>query len=180
VLKGRILSAWGAALLVAACQDAGLSGGQAARVTAPGVPVAVETIEGGTPEIQAKVQDEVVSQASARRIELVSGADQPRYRLRGYVSAYATDDGDTALAIVWDVFDASKKRAQRVSTTAVAKGQADDPWTRIGTTQIAKAASQSMDGVASFLATSSVPAQAEAAPSASSGSRTGLAYTQAQ
>jgi hypothetical protein len=179
VLQSRILSVVGAALLVAGCQDAGLSGaGPAAKVTAPGVPVAVETIEGAPPEIQAKVQDEVVSQASARRIDLVSGADQPRYRLRGYVSAYATDDGDTALAIVWDVFDATKKRAQRVSTTAVAKGQADDPWARIGTTQIAKAASQSMDGVASFLATAAAPA--DTAASAATAPRTGLAYSQAE
>lgn len=138
------------ALSVAACQP-GLDA--AAAIEAPGVPVAVDTLEGAPEPVLSKVTAEVNSEASKRRIELVSAEGQPRYRLKGYLTAYSTADGETALAFVWDVFDESKKRAQRVSTTTVAKGQSSDPWSQIGETQIATATSKSMNEVASFLAT---------------------------
>ncbi len=134
-------------LSLAACQQI-----EGRAVSAAGVPVAVETIEGAPVALQDKVKAEVASQASARRIEIVSSESQPRYRLKGYLTAYSTDTGETALAIVWDVFDSSKKRAQRVSTTTLATGQADDPWSKIGESQIAKATAQSMNDVAAFLA----------------------------
>lgn len=143
-----------ASIGVAGCQQGLMEG---AAVSAPGVPVAVETIEGAPDALQAKVSAEVATQASARRIELVSAESAPRYRLKGYLTAYPTDNGETALAFVWDVFDSSKKRAQRVSTTTIARGQSQDPWQQIGETQIAKAASQSMNEVASFLAASGTP-----------------------
>lgn len=158
---GRLAgAAWAAvlALSLAACQQ-GLEG---RAVSAAGVPVAVETIEGAPAGLQDKVNAEVATQASARRIEIVSGEAQPRYRLKGYLTAYSTGDGETALAIVWDVFDSSRKRAQRVSTTTLAKGQADDPWSKIGESQIAKATAQSMNDVAAFLAGAGGPAGAGA------------------
>jgi hypothetical protein len=138
-------------LMLAACQQGMDAAGR--KVDAPGVPVALEGVEGAPEALQAQVNSAVVSQASARRIELV-GADagEPRYRLKGYLTAYPTDNGETALAFVWDVFDASKKRAQRVSTTTLAKGQNADPWAQIGESQIEKATSQSMNQVAAFLA----------------------------
>lgn len=136
------------AVVLAGCQQ-GLTEGR--TVSAAGVPVAVETIEGAPAALQDKVTAEVAMQASARRIEIVSNEQQPRYRLKGYLTAYSTGEGETALAIVWDVFDASKKRAQRVSTTTIARGQAEDPWSRIGETQISKATAQSMNEVAAFL-----------------------------
>lgn len=160
------------ALALGACQQ--LDGPAA---SAAGVPVAVETIEGAPAALQDKVNAEVASQASARRIEIVSGETQPRYRLKGYLTAYSTDTGETALAIVWDVFDSSKKRAQRVSTTTLAKGQAEDPWSKIGESQISRATAQSMNDVAAFLAGS-------AGGGGAAGSRvaggTALGYTPAE
>jgi hypothetical protein len=147
-----LLIAFGAsALSLAACQQGMEASGR--RVDAPGVPVALVGVEGAPEALQAQVNSAVASQASARRIELV-GADaaEPRYRLKGYLTAYSTDNGETALAFVWDVFDASKKRAQRVSTTTLAKGQNADPWAQIGESQIEKATAQSMNQVAAFLA----------------------------
>lgn len=151
----RIAAVATASIWVAGCQQAM----EGAAVSAPGVPVAVETIEGAPDALQARVSAAVATQASARRIELVSGESAPRYRLKGYLTAYPTDNGETALAFVWDVFDSSKKRAQRVSTTTLARGQSQDPWQQIGETQIAKAASQSMNEVASFLAASGTPTE---------------------
>jgi hypothetical protein len=164
-----------AGLGLTACQDGTVTQmtGSVPRVTAPGIPVAVETIEGAPDAIQAKVQEQVVTEASARRIDLVAGGADPRYRLRGYVSASSTDDGNTTLALVWDVYDASKRRAQRVSTSTIAKGQAGDPWSLIGPSQIAVAASDSMNEIAAFLAGTVSPG-ADGTPSSSSPS---LAYS---
>lgn len=141
-----------AVIPLAACQQGIEAAGR--TVDAPGVPVALVGIEGAPEAVQAQVTNEVVAQASARRIELVSGAEHPRYRLRGYLTAYPTENGETALAFVWDVFDETQKRAQRVSTTTTARGQAGDPWSQIGDSQIAKATAQSMNQVAAFLARS--------------------------
>jgi hypothetical protein len=138
------------ALALVACQQ----GFEAAKtVEAPGVPVALDTLEGAPDAVLGQVSAEVSSQANARRIELVSEGSKPRYRLRAYLTAYSTADGETALAFVWDVFDASNKRAQRVSTTTLAKGQSAVPWQQIGEKQIAMATAQSMNDVAAFLAT---------------------------
>jgi hypothetical protein len=139
------------ALGLAACQQGLEAAGP--KVDAPGVPVALEGVEGAPEALQAQVNNAVVTQASARRIELVgAGAGEPRYRLKGYLTAYSTENGETALAFVWDVFDSSKKRAQRVSTTTLAKGQNANPWAQIGESQIEKATAQSMNQVAAFLA----------------------------
>ncbi len=151
---GQGAGACGLLLLVAGCQSAGT---ETRAYQAPGVPVALDTIEGAPDALKTRVNDEVASQATARRIELVSGSAAPRYTLRGYLTAYPTATGDTALAFVWDVFDASKKRTQRVSTTTVARGQSSDPWSQIGETQIAKTTSQSMNQVAAFLSGAVVP-----------------------
>jgi hypothetical protein len=162
---------------VAGCQPGMVEG---AAVSAPGVPVAVETIEGAPEALQARVNAEVATQASARRIELVSGESAPRYRLKGYLTAYPTENGETALAFVWDVFDSSKKRAQRVSTTTLARGQSTDPWQQIGETQISKAASQSMNEVASFLAASGSPAGAAEPSARLAGSNKALGFNAAE
>ena len=97
-----IVAASSVCLALAACQQ-GIE--TAGKVDAPGVPVAFDTIEGAPDAVLSKVSAEVSSQATARRIELVSGESQPRYRLKGYLTAYSTEDGETALAFVWDVFE---------------------------------------------------------------------------
>lgn len=153
------------AITLAACQQGIEAAGR--KVDAPGVPVALVGVEGAPAALQAEVDSQVMTQASARRIELVSGAEQPRYRLRGYLTAYPADNGETALAFVWDVFDSSKQRAQRVTTTTMARGGGGgDPWAQIGELQIEKATSQSMNQVAAFLAgsSSSVNAPGSSAP----------------
>ncbi|WP_406854490.1 hypothetical protein ABEG18_18325 [Alsobacter sp. KACC 23698] len=149
--------------LLGGCQTSDIS---SARYEAPGVPVALGDVEGAPEAIKARVSAEIATQASARRIEIVEAASQPRYRLKGYLTAYPTETGDTALSFVWDVFDSSNQRARRVTTTTVASGQGEDPWSKIGETQIAKTASQSMNQVAAFLSASG--ASGEAAPAGDS------------
>jgi hypothetical protein len=145
-LRGAILAAL--AIGLAACQTAGEGGG----VSGAGVPVAVETLEGAPEGMSARVQQAVTAQASARSIEVVPPESDPRFRLRGYLTAYANEDG-TALTFVWDVFDSSRKRAQRVTTTTQTSRRAgEEPWAAISDADISKAAGRSRDGVAAFLA----------------------------
>lgn len=132
---------------LAACQTGG--GGS---VSGAGVPVAVETLEGAPEGMNARVQQAVTAQANAHSIEIVPRESDPRFRLRGYLTAYANEDG-TALTFVWDVFDSSRKRAQRVTATAQSSRRAgEEPWAAISDADISNAASKSMDGVAAFLA----------------------------
>ena len=60
--------------------------------------------------------------------------------------------------MAWDVYDESKKRAQRVQGESLGRrGGGGDPWSSIDQTIVAKAASDSMDAIASFLVTAPVP-----------------------
>ena len=147
LLRGALFAALAVAL--AACQTSGGSGGS---VSGAGVPVAIETLEGAPEDLNARVQQAVTTQASAHNIEIVPGESNPRFRLRGYVTAYSNDEG-TALTFVWDVFDSSRKRAQRVSTmTQSTRRGGEQPWAAISDADINNAASKSMNGVAAFLA----------------------------
>lgn len=121
-----------------------------APTLAPGVPIAVDSISGGPDNVRGAFSSAMSTEASARRVEIVDPATNPRYRVRGYLAAQPTEDGQTALAFVWDVFDAQKKRAQRVEGAAVARSSTGD-WSGVDQTTVNKAASESMDQIAQFL-----------------------------
>lgn len=145
LLRGGLFMAL--AFGLAACQT-----GEGGSFSGAGVPIAVETLDGAPAEMTVRVQQAVTSQASAYNIEIVPRESDPRFRLRGYLTAYATDDG-TALTFVWDVFDASRHRAQRVTVTTVSSRKAgEEPWASISDADITNAAGKSMNGVAQFLA----------------------------
>lgn len=132
----------------------------------PGMPIALESIEGAPDAVKSDLSTALASAAAARKVELVSGTDA-RYRIKGYLTAYDRQDGATELAFVWDVFDGDKRRAKRIEGTsfAVAGGaarakdatakdaQANNAWTSVDQTVIDKVASASMNEVAGFLAT---------------------------
>lgn len=135
---------------LAGCQQGMEAAGR--KVDAPGVPVAFVGVEGAPEALQAQVNETVVAQATARRIDIVDAAGEPRYRLKGYLTAYPSEGGQTKLTFVWDVFDASRRRAQRISTTTTTPGRGADPWEQVGEAQIQAVASRSMNDVAAFLA----------------------------
>ncbi|MBX3540833.1 MAG: hypothetical protein KF735_24545 [Chelatococcus sp.] len=127
----------------------------------PGMPVALESIEGAPDPVKSELSTALASAAAARKVELVSGTDA-RYRLKGYLTAYDRQDGSTELAFVWDVFDGDKRRAKRIEGTSFAVpgsaanangARTKDAWTSVDQTVIDKVASTSMSEVAGFLAT---------------------------
>ncbi len=157
----------GAAIVLGGCQQGFSSASGGSRIAAPGVPIAVESIAGAPDGVTSRFSTALASEAHARQVEIVGGEAQARYRVRGYLSAEPTEDGTTALAFVWDVFDAQKKRAQRVQGASIASARSGaDPWASVDQTTVAKAASESMDAIAGFLTTSPSVATPASSPSA--------------
>ncbi|MBS7704427.1 hypothetical protein [Chelatococcus asaccharovorans] len=156
------------ALALGACQT-----NPTAMNAPPGMPIALESIEGAPDAVKSELSTALATAAVARKVELVSGTDA-RYRLKGYLTAYDRQDGSTELAFVWDVFDGDKRRAKRIEGTSFSvagaggAAQAKDAatgdtktndtrtstaWTAVDQTIIDKVASTSMSEVAGFLAT---------------------------
>jgi hypothetical protein len=143
-----------AAFALAGCQETTSANAPRPRVDAPGVPVSVQSITGAPDAVTSRFAGLLGEAAAERKMEIVPGDKPARFRVRGYLTAQPTEDGQTALAFVWDVYDEAKKRAQRVQGESLGrKGGGADPWSGIDQTIVAKAASESMDAIASFLVT---------------------------
>lgn len=115
-----------------------------------GVPVALESIDGAPAPIRTALVDELTNAATDRKVDLVGASAQARYRVRGYLSS-STEDGETKVAYVWDVFDSQKRRAKRLA------GSSPVPASSISTLDkaaLAKLAQASMDEIAEFLTAS--------------------------
>ncbi|MDP3258234.1 hypothetical protein [Bosea sp. (in: a-proteobacteria)] len=149
--SGPVLGA-AAALALAGCQETTTAARP--RVDAPGVPVSVQSISGAPDSVTTRFAGLLGEAAAERRMEIVPGDKPARFRVRGYLTAQPTEDGQTALTFVWDVYDESKKRAQRVQGESLGRrGGGSDPWSGIDQTVVAKAAAESMDAIAGFLVT---------------------------
>jgi len=141
------------ALALAGCQETTQTAARP-RVDAPGVPVSVQSITGAPDAVTTRFASLLGEAAAERSMEIVAGDKPARFRVRGYLTAQPTEDGQTALAFVWDVYDSSKNRAQRVQGESLGRrGGGSDPWAGLDQTVVAKAASESMDAIAGFLVT---------------------------
>ncbi|MFC7396988.1 hypothetical protein ACFQU1_07245 [Chelatococcus sp. GCM10030263] len=118
----------------------------------PGMPVALESIEGAPDTVKTELTSALATAAAARKIELVPSQDA-RYRIKGYVTAYDRQDGHTEIAYVWDVFDGDKRRAKRIEgVSPVRTAAGGNAWTALDQATIAGVATASMNQVAGFLA----------------------------
>ncbi|CAN5294190.1 hypothetical protein BH10PSE8_BH10PSE8_11720 [soil metagenome] len=150
-LSGLVLGS-SVALALAGCQETTTA--SRPRVEAPGVPVSVQSISGAPDAVTTRFAGLLGEAAAERRMEIVPGDKPARFRVRGYLTAQPTEDGQTSLAFVWDVYDEAKKRAQRVQGESLGRrGGTSDPWSGVDQTIVAKAAAESMDAIASFLVT---------------------------
>ena len=139
------------ALALAGCQET--TSVASARVDAPGVPVSVQSISGAPDTITTSFASLLGEAAADRQMEIVPGDKPARFRVRGYLTAQPTADGQTALAFVWDVYDAKRQLAQRVQGESVGRRSgSSDPWAGIDQSVVAAAASESMNQIAGFLA----------------------------
>lgn len=134
-----------------ACQT---SGGTFANLqgSPSGVPIAFESIEGAPAPVQAALVDELATAATSRKVDIATTDAAARYRVRGYLSTEITGNGETTVAFVWDVFDAEKRRAKRVTGTSPIGGSSTDPWAGLDKAALSRLAAASMDEIAGFLA----------------------------
>ena len=133
-------------------------------VNAAGVPVALVSLDGAPDTVTQRFETALGKEASRREIALVQGSETPRYKLKGYLSAYEVEGG-TALSWVWDMYDTTEKRARRVDGAQLVKRNAAEPWSTVDDAALQAAASSSMNEVASYL-TNTPSASAQAASSA--------------
>ena len=152
----------GLCICLGGCQDVGFESSVSPR-QAPGVPIAVEAIEGPPAEVTGALSAALVQAAADRQVTLVDDKQAPRFRLKGYVTADQAADGKTELAYVWDVFDASNRRAQRVTGTVETAGDPANPWAQLDDKTLKRVAGKSMDGIADFLANAGATSPASVA-----------------
>ncbi|MFI5012571.1 MAG: hypothetical protein ACHQAY_09500 [Hyphomicrobiales bacterium] len=138
-------------LALGGCQDVGFEASVPARM-APGVPIAVEAVEGPPDVVQSAFGAAFAQAAANHQVTIVDAGEAARFRLKGYLTADAAQDGNTALTYVWDVFDASNRRAQRVTGVEEMAGDPADPWSHVDDRALQRVAGKSMDGIADFLA----------------------------
>ncbi|VTZ49049.1 conserved hypothetical protein [Methylocella tundrae] len=152
---------------------------QPTGATPRGVSVALTSLTGVPEPIEAQMRDAFTAQAKERDIAL-GATQEPAYLIRGYVTSYPAEKG-TAIAVVYDVFDGMKKRAQRIEDSVVVKGDGADPWSGFDVAAMNELAAKSADDLAAFLvatpeamAARSSPATDTSASLASDSSRSKL------
>ncbi len=149
------------AALASGCVDSSMSpqaetlqtaAGRVALDGVSGASVALASLSGVPQPVEDRLTEAFTKEAAARDVTLVD-AKKADYLIRGYVTAYQTETG-TAVSLVYDVFDAKKKRAQRLEEGVVIKtAAAADPWSSVDAAAISNLAAKSADELAAFLAT---------------------------
>ncbi|HEV3045594.1 MAG TPA: hypothetical protein VGY52_17155 [Roseiarcus sp.] len=117
-------------------------------VSLAGATVAFVSVDGPPAEVSATFIKDLAREASAQNI-VVADSKKARYLVRGYLSAYQTNEG-AAVEYVWDVFTKDKLRAQRLNDYIEVKGQGD-PWAIAGEAALSSIAAKSADDLAAFL-----------------------------
>lgn len=145
------------ALALAACQDTSSPPVQWSHLSPAGQTLAFEGIEGPPPAIRSELLAELASAASSRSVDVTGSALAARYRVKGYLKTETTEDGGTALAFVWDVFDASKRRAKRVAGLSPIRASGAEAWQDLNREALRRLAGRSMDEIAAFLASRNDP-----------------------
>jgi hypothetical protein len=81
---------------------------------APPGTVTFESIDGPPPAVIEKLAQDLDRAAKARSLAVVARDAPAQYRVRGYLATHGERSG-TAVAWVWDVYDAEQNRAMRIS-----------------------------------------------------------------
>ncbi len=157
----RVVLAALAAAPLAACNETAGDFNPAAppRARAPGVPVALVSLEGGPETVISRLSLAISQQAARREITIVGVDGNPRYRVRGYVSAHV-DGSDGEFGWAFDIFDAQRKRARRVSGQERIRNTGE-AWASVSDAAIAAAAFKATDDLAEFLASAPAAPVAE-------------------
>jgi hypothetical protein len=86
----------------------------------------------------------------AQRDVALTDSASARYLARGYLSAFPVDGG-AKLTTVWDIYDRTNHRAQRLNDEIALKGAAADPWSLVDGAALSALAAQSAGELAAYL-----------------------------
>jgi hypothetical protein len=133
--------------------------------------LSVTQMEGGPTPLQTQFMALFNADVAQHDVALTDTASA-RYLARGYISAFPVDGG-AKLTYVWDIYDRTNHRAQRLNDEVALKGAAADPWSLVDGAALAALAAESAGELAAYLsntpeALAQAPAALEQAPSASS------------
>jgi hypothetical protein len=125
--------------------------------------LAVTQMEGAPAPLQSQFMALFNADIAQRDVALTDQASA-RYLARGYLSAFPVDGG-ARLTYVWDIYDRTAHRAQRLNDEVALKGAAPDPWSMVDAAALTALAARSAGELAAYL--SNTPeAMAQSAPSA--------------
>jgi hypothetical protein len=111
-------------------------------------------------KLVASMNDE----AAARQVAVVPRQAAATYRVRGYVTALVDRD-KTSFAWVWDVYDADKRRAFRITgEEPAAPHRGRDAWTVADERVLRDISRAGMERIATFLSTPGQPPAAAPEP----------------
>jgi hypothetical protein len=126
-----------ATLMALACGLGGCAGGGAisnsqaagnAFAMAGGGPtVTFESVDGPPPQVFDRMVGVLNSESKLRNLTIVSRESHASYRVRSYLAAEVSH-GRTAIAWVWDVYDANQQRALRLRGEEPAGKSGRDVW----------------------------------------------------
>ncbi len=115
-----------------------------------GASVALASLTGVPEAVENRMRDAFAAQAAQKNIT-VADSQKAAYLLRGYVTSYPVEKG-VAVAVVYDVFDAKKKRARRLENGVIVQSAEAAPWPGFDDAAISGLAAKSADDLAAFLA----------------------------
>jgi hypothetical protein len=111
--------------------------------------LAVTQMEGPPAALQGQFMAQFKTDVAQRDVSLTN-ATAARYLARGYISAFPVEGG-AKLTYVWDIYDRSNHRAQRLNDEIALRGAAADPWSLVDNAALAALAAQSAGEVAAYL-----------------------------
>ncbi len=138
-----------------------------AQSTAHGPTVAFESIDGPPQSIFNHLVQYLDDEAHARQLAVVTRQGPAQFRVRGYLAALVHGRRrTTVIAWVWDVYDADRQRALRISGEEPASSAGRGTWAAADDGVLRRIAANSMSQLAAFLAAPEAPPAPPPAPAA--------------
>lgn len=121
------------------------------QILAPNIPVSLISVDGLPVSKNQQLNELLLEEAKQRNVILTMESGQPRFKIKGYMSAY-TVEGGTVMSWVWDMYDTHLQRAQRLGSSTLIKRNHIDPWSVVDDATLKIVASNSMNEIAAYLA----------------------------
>jgi hypothetical protein len=153
-LRAGAVCSVAAALGLAGCSSSGLPPGLS-NVNLRGTTVAFDSIDGPPETVFRNLVQQLNQEAQARQVSVVSREAAAQYRIRGYVAAHVQGKR-TTISWVWDVYDADRQRALRI-TGEEAGPPGRTAWSAADDQVVGRIARDGMTRLAGFLGSPPVP-----------------------